>query len=257
MYLLSLLSASVVFSSVIVGATVLDAHSNPLVLRQTNNEQAYLNSVCQPNVTNPVPPCQEIINIQSACLPNGTEPVDYIAHQECMCDGGFFSNWIGCLNCLYVHGGRSPSQSAAFSQILTSASNILCTGTPTTDFAAIFSSLSDASVSVPSTVGTGMTDLYPSQTAVSLYYTASGPQGEGAITGSATLATQVPSTAAASTTAAGSAATGGASGLTSAAGSGAGSASAASKTSSSGAAATNGLAGLLGVVAGGVVVAAL
>lgn len=37
---------------------------------------------------------------------------------------------------------------------------------------------------MPSTAGTGTTDLYPSQTAVSFYFTASGPQGEGAITGS-------------------------------------------------------------------------
>src|SRR5580700_1374696 len=125
MYLISLVSASAAFSS-LVSATVLEADSNPLVLRQTN-EQAYLNSVCQPNVTNPVPPCQEIVNIQSACAPNGTDAIDYIAHQECMCDGGFFSNWLGCLNCLYVHGGRSQAQSIAFSQILTSASNILCT----------------------------------------------------------------------------------------------------------------------------------
>lgn len=238
-------------------ATLFDVHSHPLVLRQSNNEEAYLSSVCLPNVTNPVPPCQEIINIQSACQPNGTATVDFTAHQECMCGGGFFSNWIGCLNCLYVHGARSPAETIAFNQILTSASNIFCTGTPTTIFAAIFSSLSDASLSVPSTAKTGVTDLYPSQTAVSLYYTASGPQGEGAITGSATLATKVPSTVAASTTAGGSASTGGASGAISAAGSSSGSAAAASKTSSSGAAATDGFAGLLGVVAGGVLVAAL
>lgn len=63
-----------------------------------------------------------------------------------------------------------------------------------------------------------MTDLHPSQTAVSLYYTASGPQGEGAIMGSATLATMVPSSVAATTTGGGSATTGGASGATSAGG---------------------------------------
>lgn len=34
------------------------------------------------------------------------------------------------------------------------------------------------------------TDLFPSQTAVSLYYTPTGPQGPGQITGSATLATK-------------------------------------------------------------------
>jgi hypothetical protein len=39
---------------------------------------------------------------------------------------------------------------------------------------------------------TDTSDLYPSQTAVSLYFTATGPQGPGQITGSATLATKTP-----------------------------------------------------------------
>lgn len=112
-------------------------------------------------------------------------------------------------------------------------------------------------MAVASTAGSGMTDLYPSQTTVSLYYTASRPQGEGAITGSATLAMIAPSSTPASTITGGSVATEGALGTTSAVGLSGGSASAASKASSSGAAATNGLAGLLGVVAGGVVVATL
>jgi hypothetical protein len=257
MHLLSLLSTITLFSS-LTSANPLD-DTSLLLARQTNTEQDYLNSVCLPNVTTtPIPPCQQIANIESACQPNGTAPLDYLAHTQCMCGGGYFPNWFGCLNCEYIHGGRTQAQSIAFSQILTSASNMLCTGTPTASFAAIFSSLSDTHPVVASTAGTGTTDLYPSQTAVSLYYTASGPQGEGAITGSAAAATKVPSSAAASTTAgaggsmttAGAAPTGGSSTT-------GGSASEASKTSSSGAAATNGLAGLLGIVAGGVVVAAL
>jgi len=69
--------------------------------RQTNDE-AYLQEVCFPNTTNPIPPCQEIINIQSAC-PSGntTDTLGLEAHAECICGGSFFSDWIGCLDCDY------------------------------------------------------------------------------------------------------------------------------------------------------------
>ncbi len=107
-----------------------------------------------------------------------------------------------------------------------------------------------------STAGTGMTDLYPSQTAVSLYYTATGNQAAGVITGSATAATHV---AASTTSGIASPTTAAASGTSGSGGSssGSGTASAASKTSSSGAAPTNILGGFWGVVAGGVAVAVL
>lgn len=253
---------SLMILSITAALASADAFANALAARQTNDAQTYLNSVCLPNVTNPVPPCQQIANIESTCAPNGTDPIDYVAHQECMCGGGYFPNWIGCLNCLYVHGARSQAQSSAFAQIMTSASNILCTGTPTASFAAIFSSLSDANPVVASTAGTGMTDLYPSQTAVSLYYTASGNQQPGVITGSATAATHVS----ASTTARSSSPTtatpagtsgSGSGGSNSGSGTGSGTGSAASKTSSSGAAPSNILGGILGIVAGGVAAAVL
>jgi len=105
-----------------------------------------------------------------------------------------------------------------------------------------------------------MTDLYPSQTAISLYYTLSGTQGAGVITGSATEATLAVSTigggsgsrsgtASSKTTAtkAGSTTTG------SAAGSGGSSTS----SSKAGAAPTGVWMGALGVVAGGAVIAVL
>lgn len=70
--------------------------------RQADNEGAYLQEVCFPNTTNPVPPCQEIINIQSAC-PSGntTNTLALEAHAECICGGSFFEDWIGCLDCDY------------------------------------------------------------------------------------------------------------------------------------------------------------
>ncbi|GAB7354444.1 hypothetical protein MBLNU459_g4932t1 [Dothideomycetes sp. NU459] len=159
------------------------------LLPRQSAEDTYIASVCVPDITSPVPPCQEIINIEEQCQPNGTEAIDYIAHQECMCGGSFFSNWNGCLNCEYVHGSRSEAEAEAYSSIISTASNMLCTGTPTASFAAIFSSVSEASPQTVSGAATVLSDQYPSQSAVSLYYTATGAQGAGAITGSAAEAT--------------------------------------------------------------------
>jgi hypothetical protein len=265
MHLQVLVLASTALTS-LASATYVDApqlvHAHSLSSRQINNsEEAYLRSVCTPpNVPNA--PCQVINNIESACQPNGTSTLAYLAHQECMCSGGFFSNWFGCLNCLYVHGGRSKAQSIVFSQILTSASNSLCTGTPTVKFADIFASLTNSPPNAPSTAGTGTTDLFPSMTEVSLYYTASGSQGPGAITGSAAQATTPvtasPSGLAGASSVPSSQSVGGAAGVGSlgtATGSSVNSASASaatSKASSSGALATSIVGRWLGVAAVGI-----
>ncbi|KAH9221085.1 hypothetical protein DL95DRAFT_382494 [Leptodontidium sp. 2 PMI_412] len=179
--------------SVVASASILEI-PDLLAARQTNgtDEEAYLAEVCFPNTTTPVvPPCQEIINIQSACTANGTTGIYLLAHAQCMCGGSFFADWIGCLNCNYVHGARSPQNVDSFHTIISSASNALCTGTPTATFAAIFSSLSEGAA--PTGTDTAMSDQFPSQTAISLYYTVSGTQGVGAITGEAASATRTAS----------------------------------------------------------------
>ncbi|KAF7886721.1 uncharacterized protein EAF02_003368 [Botrytis sinoallii] len=234
----------------------------PILPRQSSEED-YLTSVCSPNITSgTIPPCIEVITIQSACTPNGTTPLDYLAHAQCMCNGGFFSNWLGCLNCDYVHGGRSPAVVSAFNTIITSASNQLCTGTPTASFAAIFNSLGGGDVAEGT--ATQLTDLYPSETAVSLYYTASGNQGPGAITGSATGATKTGGTSASvaatgSSSASGVSATAtkttaGSAGTTA---SGTETATGSTSRSTGGAAPTGVMRGFLGMAIGGVVMAAL
>jgi len=233
-------------------ATIYFEHNNDgnALLRRQNSEEQYIATVCTPNVTNPVPPCTEIISIQEACQPNGTDTIDYIASQECMCNGGFFSNWIGCLNCQYVHGARSLAVSSAFHDIISSASNALCTGTPTAGFAAIFSSISDSAPQVVSGAATSTSDQFPSQSAVSLYYTASGPQGAGAITGSATMATATSSASNTTTSATANIVSGVSSSAPAVISSSAPSASTASSgaaTSSSSGAASTGLANKFGV----------
>ncbi|KAG8427735.1 hypothetical protein J3459_006424 [Metarhizium acridum] len=107
--------------------------------------------VCYPEVNGSgvVPPCISISNIESACQPNGTEPVDFNAHAQCMHSHG----------CLFGH----------FSSVQTNARD------------APFVTTGD----------TVSSDKFPSKTDVSLYYTATGPQGPGAITGAAATATRV------------------------------------------------------------------
>jgi hypothetical protein len=174
-----------------------------LVIRQMQS-QRYLDSVCSPNITvtsgTTIPPCISVQTIQAACAPKGTLSSDYLGHAECLCSppSTFFADWLGCRNCLLVHGGSKwiPSllgwsaliwavtqrDHDTYASILSSASNVLCSGTPTAKFNDIFSTL-EAKQTPDATGGTAFSDQYPSSTAVSLYYTAPGPQGSGAITG--------------------------------------------------------------------------
>ncbi|KAJ9630434.1 hypothetical protein H2203_000955 [Taxawa tesnikishii (nom. ined.)] len=255
-------------------------HYGVLLPRQDSFEEAYIAQMCTPNSTSPVPPCQAIIDIEEACQPNGTAPLDYLAHQQCMCNGGFFSNWNGCLNCQYVHGSRSEAVVQAFESIISSASVQLCTGTPTASFAAIFSAVSEAAPQTATGAATVTSDRYPGNSAVSLYYTATGPQGAGAITGSSaaratvsgsassaadagssgsSLAASATATATASTSAAssksGSGGSSTSSGSSSGSGSGSSTASAASTSasSSSGAGRVNVVGGLAALTVGGLV----
>lgn len=96
-------------------------------------------------------------------------------------------------------------------------------------------------------------DQYPSQTAISLYYTDTRSQGPGTITGSATAAT-----ATVSSTTRGSTSSAIGTGQTSSRGSGTVSGATASTTSSAGGAVQTGAwMGALGMAAGGVVMAVL
>ncbi|KUJ20104.1 uncharacterized protein LY89DRAFT_470714 [Mollisia scopiformis] len=236
--------------AVLAGTATANVYEAALAARQTSSDEtAYLDSVCLPNVTSPVvPPCQEITNIESACLPNGTSSLDLLAHAECMCGGSYFSDWLGCLNCDFVHSGRSPAVTSAFHTILSEASTELCTGTPTASFQAIFSSLQYNVAANGSATDT--TDLYPSQTAVSLYFTPSGVQGPGAITGSATLATKTGSVAGITTATGTAVSSQKSSGSGSSASAGSGGSSSSTSSSKAGAAPTGVWMSGLGIAAG-------
>ncbi|KAI1875371.1 hypothetical protein JX265_004429 [Neoarthrinium moseri] len=156
----------------------------------------YLNSVCSPSKFDEsagVPPCIDIISIEAACAPNGTSSLALEAHAQCMCGGSYFSEWLGCRQCLYVHAGLTERNLTYWKDVITTASNLLCTGTPTAAFQALFNS-AQAAATVPTTGGTALSDIKSGDSAVTLYYTASGNAGPGKITGSATAATATGST---------------------------------------------------------------
>ncbi len=149
----------------------------------------YIDTVCKPAPEHPtdlIPPCSEIENIETACQPNGTAALYLAAHQECMCGGSFFVEWSACLACQTLHRGCArrvmPPSSGGCSR---RASSAFCgTATPTAVWASIFAS-QEAAATPLSTGDTVSSDHAPSQTAISLYYTPSGSQGPGPITGSA------------------------------------------------------------------------
>ncbi|KAI0891403.1 hypothetical protein F4806DRAFT_307039 [Annulohypoxylon nitens] len=228
----------------------LSAH-HVLAQDSSNDTDTYISSVCSPS-DQPDAPCIAIQNIETACLPNGTSPLALSAHAQCLCHGSYFAEWLGCRNCLLVHGTLSPRNYTYFSSVLSLASQDLCTGTPTAEFATLFTQ-AQASVPEPTAGGTELSDVSSGDAAVSLYYTASGPQGPGVITGSATEATRVAS--ASSTAVSGAAETGGSTGAGA-------TASTATSTSSSSIAAATGAAGgakgvLIAAAMGGALVAAL
>ncbi|KAJ0162189.1 hypothetical protein CTA2_4962 [Colletotrichum tanaceti] len=189
------------------------AWSVPALLDSRQNGPPDQDVVCKPKTGSggQLPPCVQIENIEVACKPNGTDPIHFEAHAQCMCGGSFFAEKLGCERCLFVHGLRSERSLAYYSGVLSSASNALCTGTPTADFATIFSIIDVAAT--PATTGaTAPSDQALSNTAISLYYTASGFQGPGSITGEAASATgtSTSTTAKPATTANGSTTGGGA-----------------------------------------------
>jgi len=175
----------------------------------------YEDEVCHPVVqmSETVPPCLNLITIETVCTANGTSPLALKAHQQCkcpcthrshrapdismltmgrstgMCNGSFFSEWPFCLQCLFIHGLRSERDVAFYKSILSTVSSSLCSApTPTAEFASIFSSI-QAAAPFPTTGDTVSSDRAVGQTAVSLYFTATTHQGPGRITGAATAAT--------------------------------------------------------------------
>ncbi|KAG7124335.1 hypothetical protein HYQ45_013689 [Verticillium longisporum] len=162
----------------------------PNELLARDDDIPYQDIVCKPETSpeDDLPPCVSIEIIETACLSNGTDAIHYEAHAQCMCNGSFFPEKLACERCHFVHGLRSGSEVDRYEGILAAASNALCDGNPTAPFASLFAS-AEAVATPVSDGATGATDQFVSETDVSLYYTATGDQGAGTITGDAASAT--------------------------------------------------------------------
>jgi hypothetical protein len=173
-------------------AALLPIASASLAARQTtsqpSNEDATdrYQEVCEPAIEDldgTVPPCIQIGVIEERCNTNSTDSLDLELHAQCMCGGSYFSDWLGCQNCLLVHGFRSERDNVFWESVMSEASNALCTGTPTAAFQELFASVTN--VPAVTTGETRTTDQFPGQTDVSNYYTATVSQGPGSYFGSA------------------------------------------------------------------------
>ena len=170
---------------------------NPLAPRQTrsaggddDDSGGDYEALCRPDYEDgeTIPPCISIEYIEAQCQPNGTQPIHLDGHAQCMCGGSFFAEKLACERCLTIHGFRSELDYTHYSDVLSIASEALCTGTPSAAYASIFSSARD-NQPFPSSGASVASDEADGDTAVSLYYTATGPQGAGEITGAAASAT--------------------------------------------------------------------
>jgi hypothetical protein len=169
----------------------------------------YLNSVCLPNLSNLTRraelrlsqielfaslgtspfPCEQVQYILLACCANGTNEIDFLAEQQCLCNGAFFEVLAGCNQCFLAHGwqpiDRSPEQLASRVSSLSIAE---CAPTPPFQpFANIYITtqlnITSIQLAPPITLGT---DHFPNITDISNYYTATQTNLLGEITGSAT-----------------------------------------------------------------------
>ncbi|KAL8418056.1 hypothetical protein RB594_001604 [Gaeumannomyces avenae] len=173
----------------------------------------YLDVVCKPPTLRAgevVPPCISADVTEALCFPNGTTPLHVEAHAQCMCRGSYFAERAACRACLALHGLLPEPDAFLDAAVDAAASSALCGFLAVTDplpvtspppppsvpFRALSGSAEvtlapsgrPAGVATAGRDGPGPDDKAPSRTEVSLYYTPSGPQGPGPITGSAALA---------------------------------------------------------------------
>jgi hypothetical protein len=130
-------------------------------------------------------PCEQVMYLERACFANGTAEVDLLAEQQCLCGGNYFEASRGCQECFYAHGfvDAGNSLDKALSK-LTSASSAECSATSITMRYAEL--IPDTLVSADDDVATLASDRFPSDTAISNYWTGATTPIAGQITGSAT-----------------------------------------------------------------------
>ncbi|KFY09010.1 hypothetical protein V492_05700 [Pseudogymnoascus sp. VKM F-4246] len=163
------------------------------------NEQ-YINDMCQPRyeaidpnksytelaVLSDSPfPCEQEYFLRRLCFSNGTTPNDFLAEQQCLCNGNYFETILGCYNCRIAHGViASPSQRAFVTSDLDRLRKAECTPTPVTQpYTNMLIDFNSTSYMLRSDLT--LSSHKSGDTAVSNYYTGASVPIAGEITGAA------------------------------------------------------------------------
>lgn len=129
-------------------------------------------------------PCEVRAAILQICFANNTSELDFLAEQQCLCNGAFWDTWRGCDACFFAHGSSSdnPADSA---KSISSLSIAECSPSPPSrPFKSLFPIYTTDIISTSVTL---VNDNFPNNTAVSNYWTATETAlTPGTITGSAT-----------------------------------------------------------------------
>lgn len=136
-------------------------------------------------------PCELEAFHQSNCLDksSGDETRDVKAEQDCLCRSNFFEMKSACFDCSKVHG-LDPLEMDYSKAVVPALQTAFCSATKPVLYGDAYTSRKDVSYTGSYTGGDMMkfvtgTDLYPSQTDISHYYTAASVTTTAASSGAA------------------------------------------------------------------------
>ncbi|CZR52672.1 uncharacterized protein PAC_02549 [Phialocephala subalpina] len=151
--------------------------------RQASLQLTALTSVS--SLANSPFPCEQSLYLRQVCTANGTTANDFLAEQQCLCNGSYFTAHAGCDDCYLAHGYQDYTAEESTRNI-SSLSVAECAPTPPFQpFSNLVSSVNITSQSLSPSLTLG-DDRFPNMTAVSNYFTETASATPGSITGSAT-----------------------------------------------------------------------
>lgn len=167
--------------------------------RRVYPNEDYINDMCSPlfksnyesnnalvaALGNSPLPCEQSYFLDLICMSNGTKPNDFLAEQQCLCNGNFFEVGIGCYDCQVAHGViAKPSDRANYISAVSSRRKVECSAVPTQGYTNLFPPFNYTSYHLRSDV-TLSSDNFPNDTRVENYWTGAATAIPGKITGSA------------------------------------------------------------------------
>lgn len=130
-------------------------------------------------------PCKQWLYLESTCKANGTSEVDFLAEQQCLCDGSFWEIENACDACYFAHGYQqvTPEEASTSRSSLSAAE---CSPSPPFQpYSNLLPPINITSARLaPSWTLTS--DGFLNNTAISVYFTPTAGATAGQITGSAT-----------------------------------------------------------------------